>query len=109
MTDTTIQGHRVRLLSTRQAPGVLLDTWEDLGQPVGSVSRVGIVATFQRGHDLADGDTGLLNPFVPDPVIAMGYVDQASADPVARFHEALGQERVRARERLSSPLSFTDD
>lgn len=106
MIETTIQGHQVRLLATRQAPGVLLDTWEDLGQPRDSSRRTGVVVTFRKGHDLLDGNTGLTDPFVPSDIYAMGYDDQPSRDPAERFEEALRQERERARDRLGGPLRF---
>lgn len=101
MTETTIQGHRVRLLSSREAPGVLLDTWEDLGQPVGTVFRVGVVATIQPGLEAT------AEPFMPwADTYAVGYVTRPDGDPEARFVEALRQERERALERLGGPVQF---
>lgn len=101
MTETTIQGHRVRLLSSRQAPGVRLETWEDLGQPVGTVFRVGVVATIQPGLEAT------AEPFMPwADTYAVGYVAHPDPDPVGRFLEALRQERARTAERLGGPLEF---
>lgn len=106
MSETTIQGHRVRLLATHRAPGVLVDTWEDLGKPVGSLWRVGVVVTFRDGHDYVNGSSGVAHPFLPDPVYAAAYDDRPSRDPVERFQEALRQERERAMERLGGALHF---
>lgn len=101
MTVTTIQGHRVRLLTSRRAPGLLLDTWEDLGQPVGTVFRVGVVATVQPGLEAT------AEPFMPwADTYAVGYVPRPDPDPAARFLEALRQERKRAAERLGGPVHF---
>lgn len=101
MSETTIQGHRVRLLSSRQAPGVLLDTWEDLGQPVGTISRVGVVATIQPGQEVT------AEPFMPwADTYAVGYVAQPDVHPAARFVEAIRQEQERAAERLGGPVHY---
>jgi hypothetical protein len=98
MTETTIQGHRVRLLAVRSAPGVVLDIWEDSDQPVGSVFRVGVVAV------VTDGSDGTRNPFLPwGAMYAVAYAAQPDPDPVKRFLEALRQERERAAERLGGP------
>ncbi|NHC24126.1 hypothetical protein G6553_13215 [Nocardioides sp. IC4_145] len=97
MTETTIQGHRMRLLSFRQASGVLLGTWEDLGQPVGSVFRVGVVATIEPVQETT------AEPFMPwTHTYAVGYVPRPDPNPAARFLEALRQER--AAERLGGPV-----
>lgn len=104
--EANVHGHSVRLLATHQAPGVLLDTWEDLGEPAGSLWRVGVVVTFQEGHDLVNGSSGVWDPFIPGQVWAMAYDDHPDDDPVGRFREAVRQEQERAAERLGGPLHF---
>lgn len=100
-TEATIHGRRMRLLGSREAPGVLLDTWQDLDQPPGSVTRVGVVAL------ITDGSGGVENPFLPwGDTYAVGYTRNPSGDPVERFLEAVRQERERSRERLSAPLEM---
>lgn len=107
MTEAIIGGRRSRFISTRTAPGVVLDTWEDLEVRESDPHRTGLVLTFQTGHDLVDHDTAEPNPHVPDaPIFVMGYDDEPDADPVVRFREAYAQERARAAERLGGPLQF---
>lgn len=108
MTEAIIGGRRSRLVGSAIAPGVVLDTWEDLEVPIDDPHRTGLVLTFRTGHDLMDADTGEPNPHVPDArVFAMGYDDAPSDDPAERFRNAYAQERQRAAERLGGPLQFT--
>lgn len=101
MTETIIGGRRSRFIGTATAPGVVLDTWEDLEVRESDPHRTGLVLTFRKGHDLVDIDTGEPNPHVPDaPIFVMGYDDEPDADPVVRFREAYAQERARARARF---------
>lgn len=108
MTETMVGGRRSRFIGTATAPGVVLDTWEDLEVRESDPQRTGLVLTFRKGHALVDIDTGKRNPHVPDaPIFAMGYDDAPSDDPAERFREAFAQERQRAAERLGGPLQFT--
>lgn len=94
--QTVIYGRQVRLVVTQHVPGMLLDTWEDLGKPAGSVFRVGVVASIRQGQEAT------AQPFIPwASAFAVAYVAQPDHDPVARFEEALLQERERARERMT--------
>lgn len=99
--EATIHGRRMRLLGSREAPGVVLDTWEALDKRRGSVDRVGLVAL------VTDASDGTENPFLPwADTYAVGYTSDPDTDPVERFLEAVRQERERSRERLSEPLQF---
>lgn len=105
MTETTIGGRRSRFISSRTAPGVVLDVWEDLETRPGDLRRVGVVVTFAQGQGfISESNVG--NPWVPEPVFGTAWTDHPDRDPAARFQEAYAQERARAAERLGSPLQF---
>ncbi|TIC84809.1 hypothetical protein E8D34_13900 [Nocardioides sp. GY 10113] len=107
MTEATIGGRRSRFVGSATAPGVVIDTWEDLEVRESDPHRTGLVLTFQTGHDLMDGDTGEPNPHVPDArIFAMAYDDTPSDDPAVRFQAAYRQERARAAERLGGPVQL---
>lgn len=105
MTETIIGGRRSRFISSRRAPGVVLDVWEDLERRPGDRHRMGVVVTFAQGQDFI-AESMVSNPWVPEPVFCTAWTDRPGSDPVERFQIAYAQERERAQERLGAPLVF---
>lgn len=103
MTETTIRGRRVRLLESWEAPGLVLDRWEDPAEPCGSWRSIGVVVLVTDGGSHSVDE----DPNMPwGDTWAMGYTPYPSEDPVERFREAIRQERERAAERLGGPITW---
>lgn len=107
MTETIIGGRRSRFISSRTAPGVVLDVWEDLEAGPGNPHRVGVVVTFAQGQGFIS-ESNVANPWVPEPVFCAAWCDDPNPDPVTRFQQAYAQERARAAERLGGPVQFSE-
>jgi hypothetical protein len=103
MTETTIHGRHVRLLESWQAPGLVLDRWEDLDEDSDSLRRIGVVVMIVDGGSHSPDE----DPNMPwAEKWAVGYTDTPPNTPRKRFLEAVRQERERALERLSEPVEF---
>lgn len=91
---TTIGDHQVRLVRTWEAPAAVIDAWETLDAPVGSVFHTGVVVTVLTGQEAS------AEPFHGwADVYGYAVVERPDSDPLERFHEALRQAHERHRQR----------
>lgn len=94
----TVQGRQYELLDTVETPLFVADVWKDPAHAVGHVFATGVVVLVRPHVAYAN-----VEPFIPfGHLYGLAWeVMEMPLDPVARFQEALRQERLRAEERLT--------
>ena len=101
---TVVQGIRVELLSTVDAPGFVYDTWLKPDEPVGSWRRTGAVVSVRPWMSRAGAD-----PFIPWAFLyGVAWDVEPDPDPVARFEETVRQEYQRMLDRQEADYGWPE-